>query len=249
MTCIGHYRIKKQIGEGSFGRVYQAEHVRLKQVVCLKVGKNPFPEFTKLLRHEAGIIRRLSGHPAIPAFKNFMIAENNTGVLVMDFIEGCSLAQWLKRGNRMGAERACLLTALLLEALRFCHQQGVVHGDLKPDNLMLTKQGCDLKLIDFGVASFEPGSCSRALGFTLFYAAPESLRNLPPIPETDIFGAGWILLCALGGDPLTQTLPGTVPKAIREFCGQLMDPEPMRRPCWERKDPLKWLNRLLLETF
>ena len=100
----------------------------------------------------------------------------------------------------------------------------------------------DIKLIDFGLALTKPTATSLPRGYSPKYAAPEVLEGKPPIPETDLYGAGMVLLYALGGHPLSKYIPSDVPDAVADYCMHLLNPDPLQRPQWKHSDPLELLR-------
>lgn len=256
MTTIGNYRIIKEIGvdkngvpKGGFGRIYQAEHIILEEKACLKQNKYATPEDVALLQNEAKILWKLYENHSIPSVKDFFMINHNNGVMVISYIEGNTLEQIIEQNSRLHPEDVCWITERLLGALYYCHCNGVIHADIKPQNIFIEPDKRDIKVIDFGLSAFKPGSNSRALGYTPRYAAPEITQGKPPIPETDLYGVGMVMLYALGGDIEKKDFPIDTPKEITEFCSQFLRYDPIERPHWEKKDLLKELSDLRYAVF
>jgi serine/threonine protein kinase len=249
MAIIGNYRIKEMIGEGGFARIYQAEHILLEELACIKQCKINSDEYAELLRQEAKILWKLSDHHSIPHAKDFIRADDGSRVLVMSYIDGKTLDTLIPEKKRMYPEDACWMTQRLLEALFYCHYNGVVHSDVKPGNVIVEYRKHDIKLIDFGLSIYRPVSGTKPLGYTQTFAAPEILEGKPPIPETDIYGAGMVLLYALGGNPMTKTLPADIPPQIGEFCNSLLRYNPVERPNWDKENLVQKLSDVRLEVF
>ena len=249
MANLGNYKIIKQIGEGGFGRIFQARHIILEELACLKQNINQSKEDFDILYSEAKILWKLNEHHSIPGAKDFFEAEKGSYVLVMDYIDGKTLENTLKDDKRFHPEDACWITERLLEALYYCHYNGVIHGDVKPENVFIEPKKHDIKLIDFGLASYKPKSKTMPRGYSPKYASPEVLQGKPPIPETDIFGAGIVLLYALGGNMEKRGFPKDVPEEVVKFCNYLLSYNPVERPNWEKDNPIKALSDIRQDVF
>src|SRR5688572_2169296 len=158
---IGHvvanrYRVDALIGQGGMGRVYRAVHVHMHKTVALKVLR---PEMTVVrgvlarFEREAVAAGRIS-HPNVAAATDFgRIGSDGPFYLVLEYVDGNSLRREIK-GGPFSVQRALAVATQTCEALVAAHQQGVIHRDLKPDNIMLIDDnGRDLvKVLDFGIA-------------------------------------------------------------------------------------------------
>jgi hypothetical protein len=207
-SLIAGYRLEAVLGRGGMGVVYRAHDVRLGRTVAVKLLA---PELTgehglrELLLNEARIAARLD-HPNIVAVHDAI--ETDTGILiVMRLIPGGDLAQALVRDGRMGPERALSITRQVATALQAAHDAGVVHGDLKPANILLDESVAGTAdrayLADFGLSRMlttaSPRSDSTA--GTLLYTAPEQLRGEPTDERSDIYSLGCVLYQCLAGTP------------------------------------------------
>jgi len=247
---IGNYKIIKQIGEGGFSRIYQAEHVLLGEKACLKQNKNSTPEDAELLRNEAKLLWKLDDYHSIPSVKDFLELGKNNCAIVMSLIDGKTLADIVKDGSKhLAEEDACWVTERLLGALHYCHYHGVVHSDVKPENVFVEPQKHDIKLIDFGLGKYKPKSSTRPIGYTPRYAAPELLQGKPPVPETDLYGAGLVMLYALGGDVENKSFSNGTPKELIEYCNKLLRYNPVDRPNWDNSNPIKELSDIRHKLF
>jgi eukaryotic-like serine/threonine-protein kinase len=249
MGAIGNYRIIRRIAEGGFAYIYQAEHMILEEKACIKQCKENSSDYLELLKQEAKILWKLSDHHSIPHTKDFLSAPDGSPAMVMSYIDGKSLEGMVSAKTRMHEEDACWVTQRLLEALYYCHYNAVIHGDVKPGNVLVEARKHDIKLIDFGLAILRPSKRSAALGYTEAFAAPEILQGKPPIPESDLYGAGMCMLYALGGDIPTKSLPKDISKHTAEYCRSLLRYDPMERPNWEKTDLVGKLEQIRQDVF
>lgn len=169
------YELIEKLGSGGGGKVYLAQHLHLKKKVVLKADKRKNTTRQELLRREVDVLKELS-HPYIPRVYDYF-TEGNVVYTVMDYIEGESLDNALKRGERFSQPQVIKWACQLLDALHYLHSpihgkppKGFVHSDIKPANLMRTPQG-DICLIDFNIALAlgEENVIGRSAG----YASPE----------------------------------------------------------------------------
>src|SRR5215469_6359611 len=149
-TKLGPYEIQSQLGAGGMGEVYRARDTRLDRTVAVKVLASHLsssPELKQRMEREARAISCLN-HPHICQLYDIG-SQSGTDFLVMEFLQGETLAERLRRGALPLAE-VCKIGIALAEALSFAHKHGIVHRDLKPGNIMLTTSGA--RLMDFGLA-------------------------------------------------------------------------------------------------
>jgi len=147
---LGPYEIQESVGRGGMGEVYRAVDVRLNRTVAVKVLSplgGEYEELRQRFEREAHAISSLS-HPNICVLYD-VGRQDDTDYLVMEYVEGESLAQRLTRGP-LPIALALDYARQMAEALTAAHRQGIIHRDLKPGNVMITKSG--VKLLDFGLA-------------------------------------------------------------------------------------------------
>ena len=208
---IGPYRILAKIGEGGMGVVYKAEDRRLERVVALKVIHEFNSDSSQRRRfwQEARLAAQVV-HPN--ACRIYDIAEEQDRlVLVMELIDGESLAQRLERGP-LPAQEAAQIVLAMLSALDAFHKTGIIHRDLKPANIVLSSSGT--KLLDFGIAKHLPFRAPAETAVTVpgetipgmflgtpKYASPEQFCGQPVDARSDLFSLGVIFYEMLTGQP------------------------------------------------
>jgi len=249
MTLIGNYKILKGIGEGGFGAVFQAQHRILGTKACIKRNIRKEEEDVALLRYEAQLLWGLDEYHSIPSVKDFIEIDAKNAALVMRYIDGQTLEDHVATKGPIHPEDVCWIVERLLGALYYAHYQGVVHTDVKPHNVFVETQKRDIKLIDFGLATYRPTSATKPLGYSPLYAAPEIINGNPPVPETDLYGMGMTMIRALGGDIAKKSFRADTPKEIVQFCSELVRHDLRDRPSWDKEDLIARLSDIRQSVF
>jgi eukaryotic-like serine/threonine-protein kinase len=193
-TKLGPYEIQSQLGAGGMGEVYRARDTRLDRTVAIKILSSQLVASAELrarFEREARVISQLQ-HPNVCVLHD-VGREGPIEYLVMEFLEGESLADRLKKGP-LAAEELLRVATQIADALEKAHRAGVVHRDLKPGNVMLTKSGA--KLLDFGLAkpfgaAAAAGSASRTSASV--FAAALTQTSPAPSPATPLSTAGAVI--------------------------------------------------------
>ena len=200
---LGRYSIREQIGAGGMGVVYRAHDERLNRDVALKVLRSGLlaDESTrKRFREEALNLSRLN-HPNIETVYDFD-SQNGVDFLVMEFVAGSSLAEEIAAGPVV-EDKVIRIGIQIAEGLSAAHQDGIVHCDLKPDNVRLMPDR-RVKILDFGLSQFlrssRPSPANERetvselqVGGTLPYMAPEQVRGQWPDARVDVYALGAVL--------------------------------------------------------
>jgi serine/threonine protein kinase/tetratricopeptide (TPR) repeat protein len=203
-NTIGRFVIGERLGRGGMGEVYRAEDTRLKRTVALKrlsVHLRSDPLYRRRFEEEAERASRLND--AHVAAIHDVIEEQGEIFLVMEFVEGQNLRQRLQ--EPMSLEQFLGIAVQCAQALVAAHGHGIVHCDIKPENIMLTPDG-QVKILDFGVAKHLPRSDqsttvdrSGTLSGTPAYMSPEVLLQKTPDGRADIFSLGVVFYEVLAG--------------------------------------------------
>jgi serine/threonine protein kinase len=189
----------KRIGGGGFGDVWLARQTNVDRKVAVKVGHAPIQDDIIRLRfeRECKALGRLSGHPNIvDVFTAGSLADGRP-YLVLEYIDGGTLWQRLKRAP-LGEPELITVGEQLAAALAEAHSSGVLHRDLKPENILMRSNG-DAVLGDFGIARLQDGvnTTSAAITASVAYAAPEVLGGTKASAASDLYGIGVCLLAAI----------------------------------------------------
>ncbi|MDY0003849.1 MAG: protein kinase [Polyangia bacterium] len=217
---LGKYEILAELGSGGMATVYRARDRDLGREVAIKL-MHPHlakrPEYAERFRREARAVAALR-HPHIIEIHDFLTLESEGGegppitFMVSELVEGPALSQTIEEHPRMFPEVAALCGARIAEALACAHGAGIIHRDVKPENILIARGGRPI-LTDFGIARVLEGETVTATGALIgspSYMSPEQARGLRPVAASDIFSLGVVLYRAATGrlpfpgkDPLT----------------------------------------------
>ena len=196
----GPYRVLRVVGEGGMGVVLEAVRDDVGATVALKVLRDALlsPARRDLFAREQRLLAQLR-HPGIAQLFDAGTQDDGTPWFAMELVDGSAITTWCRERRSPLAERLRLLRAACA-AVQFAHQRLVVHGDLKPSNVMVTQDGA-VKLVDFGVAArlddidrpSADGSVSPLRALTPAYASPEQVQGERASVQSDLFSLGVIL--------------------------------------------------------
>jgi formylglycine-generating enzyme required for sulfatase activity/serine/threonine protein kinase len=232
----GRYELKKRLGQGGMGAVYEARHIFLKTVHAIKVILPEFlvsndPEFVRRFRQEAMAAANIR-HPNVIRVTDYGVANGSTPFLVMDFIRGRLLQEILAQEKRLAPERSLEMMEPIMAGVGAAHRLGIVHRDLKPLNIIIEDDlplRDAVKVLDFGLAkiktgellgSFVAAKSSGVMGSPP-YMAPEQWSDEEFDSRSDIYSLGIILY-----QMLTGTVPFKGPSAPSIMKKHLMDEPP-----------------------
>jgi hypothetical protein len=199
----GRYQILTRIGQGGMGKVYKVKHIHLSRTFALKIISNQVAETDEareLFYREARFASAMS-HPSITSVVDFGEDEKVGMFMVMELVDGEALNRILFREKQLSSRKACDIVLQLAEALHYIHKQGVVHCDIKTENILISEEEHEgkrsktiIKLLDFGLArSLTASRASTSLSGTPHYVAPERIRGEPASPASDVYGVGILL--------------------------------------------------------
>jgi tetratricopeptide (TPR) repeat protein/TolB-like protein/tRNA A-37 threonylcarbamoyl transferase component Bud32 len=226
-TVAGRFVILKLLGAGGMGQVYQAQDTKLKRVVAIK---RMAPRLQQDERDRRRFLREAQqasalNHPNIASIYD-VIEEQGEILLIMEYVEGTPLRAKLRAHQDFSTEEFFKVAVQGVEGLNAAHEKGILHGDIKPENIMLTPDG-RVKVLDFGVARrFSLGNAneatltvatlSGAMEGTPAYMAPEVLMQKPYDGRADLFSMGLVCYEMLGGkQPFeTDSMAGTLASVL-----------------------------------
>jgi serine/threonine protein kinase len=225
---IGRYRIDSLVTQGGMASVFRGTDVRTGQPVAIKI---PHPQyeadvlFFDRFHREADIGRKLE-HPGV--VKVLPAEEDGRVCMVMEWVEGRPLRKILDEEKKLSPERAERIAIRICDALGYIHGHGVVHRDLKPDNIMVDEQD-QIKLVDFGIAG---EARARRLTFAKFtkamgtpdYVSPEQVKSKRGDARSDIYSLGVMLY-----EMLTGQVPFGGPNPLTALNQRLLSPPPPPR--------------------
>lgn len=222
------YEIIEQLGGGGMAIVYKGRDNFLGRLVTIKVLRPEYScdaNFTFRFRREARAVASLS-HPNIVSIYD-VGQEDGIHYLVMEYVDGEDLKSIIRREGSLSPERAVAIAYQVLEALEHAHENGIVHRDIKPHNILITRSG-RAKLTDFGIAREATAAtvtqADTILG-SVHYLSPEQARGEPAEPRSDLYSLGVVLY-----EMLTGTVPFTGESPIAVALRHVQeDPEPPSR--------------------
>lgn len=205
------YKILRPIGEGGMGAVYAVEHTDLEKIFALKIlhdAGRERDERVEKLRQEAKLASTLR-HPNIVAVTDYGETPNGRVFFVMEYLEGKSLAEILEEEGQIEEVRTIEILVQVCEGLAAAHAQGVIHRDVKPENIFVVEspRGEVVKLLDFGVALYIENQQKRSkyVEGTPSYMSPELIRGHPLDGRSDLYSVGIVGYEMLAGRKTFQT--------------------------------------------
>ncbi len=230
---LGNYQLQKLLGAGAMGQVFQARHVRLDRAMAIKLLRPEHASnrgFIDRFFQEARAANQIN-HEHIVQIFDFVEEQSADGprvYCVMELLHGKSLEQ-LIRQESVGVQRTVRMARQICSALAASHKVGVVHRDIKPDNIFITERGGVreyVKVLDFGVAKLRPAngakdSADGEIVGTPAYMAPEQAAGGTTDSRTDIYALGTVLYRMLAGK-----LPFRAPSLARHIAKLISEPPP-----------------------
>ncbi|MBI4850946.1 MAG: serine/threonine protein kinase [Acidobacteria bacterium] len=245
----GKYQLNSKIGAGGFGVVYKATHLDLARTVAIKIlrpiiGSNARERLERF--RQEGISACRINHPNAVSILDFVISTNGIAYLVMELLNGFSLGDEIKKQGRLSLARSAEILAPVCDVLDQVHSLGMVHRDIKPDNIFLhqTPQGEIVKVVDFGLTKIftndsesdnsNLSNAGEVLG-TPAYMSPERFGSLSYDGKTDVYSLGLVTY---------EMLTGELPFVFNERTPYRMAMVHIQ----ERPRPLRQLNSAIAEN-
>lgn len=249
----GRYLIESLVGVGGMANVYRGTDVKTGNAIAVKVLKEEFLDNEELVRrfkNESKAISILS-HPNIVKVYDVSVTDK-LQYIVMEYVDGITLKEYLKqRGGALTWKETVHFATQVLSALQHAHSKGIIHRDVKPQNIMLLADG-SIKMMDFGIARFSRAQSQtvsdKAIG-SVHYISPEQAKGERTDARTDLYSVGVMLYEMLSGQlpfdgdgavsiaimqisdkarPLAQVAPN-VPEGLRQITEKAMEKEPAKR--------------------
>ena len=194
----GRYRLQREIARGGMAAVWQAQDTLLERAVALKLLHPHFaddPEFLERFRREARAAASLSHPNIVSVYDVGEDGQTRTPFIVMELVDGESLKDRIRRAAPLPDQDVREIGAAIATALEYAHRRGIIHRDVKPQNVLLGEDGRP-RLTDFGIAQALASSGLTRTGAVMgsvHYLAPELIRGRPATPASDVYGLGAVL--------------------------------------------------------
>ena len=248
----GRYDIKELIGVGGMANVYKATDIIEDKIVAVKILKDEYlsnDEFLRRFRNESKAIAVLS-HPNIVKIFDVSLGDG-IQYIVMEYVDGLTLKEYIEQQHVLRWKEAVHFTVQILRALQHAHDKGIVHRDIKPQNIMLLQDGT-IKVMDFGIARFARDDgrtvTDKAIG-SVHYISPEQARGDVTDEKSDIYSVGVMLFEMLTGKlpfdadsavsialmqmqaipKMPRQLNETIPEGLEEITVRAMQKDPSQR--------------------
>jgi 5'-AMP-activated protein kinase catalytic alpha subunit len=195
------YRLSKTLGEGAYGKVKLAYHLLVREKVAVKIferAKIQEPHAKKRVAREIRILKALDHPNIIRLYEEVDTPQRK--FLMMQFVSGGDLCRYVREKRRLDESEACQLFVQIVNGLEYCHRSGIVHRDIKLDNLLIDEHK-NIKIVDFGFSvSFKEGQQLRKACGSPSYAAPEIVSRKPYYPTAiDVWSLGVVLYAMVAG--------------------------------------------------
>jgi predicted Ser/Thr protein kinase len=244
-THLGKYEIRRELGKGSMGVVYEAFDPLIERSVAIKIirpdqlGPSQSVELLARLKREAQAVGRLN-HPGVVAIYDYgedaSFGGTKVAFIAMELIDGKELKHYFDNKHRFSPSDIARIMGEVLSALQHAHERGVTHRDVKPSNVILLRSGA-VKMADFGVARLEKSELTQAgtmIG-TPMYMSPEQILGMAGVDgRADIFSCGVMLYQFLTGEkPFTGSVTIVMQKVLNEEPPPPTQLNPSLSPAWD----------------
>jgi serine/threonine-protein kinase len=253
------YEIVERIGKGGMGIVYKAHHKLMDQYFAIKVLYKQYSKDQPSIARfqlEAKTLAALR-HPNILTVNDFGISPDNQPFLIMEYLDGTPLSDFLEEHGRMPLERAINIFAQACDGLAHAHEKGVIHRDFKPGNLVLIQEPGhreQVKIVDFGIAKIKPRDGKEPQNLTKageifgspLYMSPEQCQGKPLDERSDIYSLGCVIYETLTGMPPLMGINSfeTMTKHVNEMPPPMRDAAPaLTIPSWLDAAVMKALKK------
>jgi len=249
-AILGNYRLLKKIAVGGTGTTYIAEHQLLGEKVCIKHALKPDPLYEDIIREEARALWNLAHH-GIPAMKDVLRLDDGSMAIIMSYIPGLNLQQLVEKEGPRDPEELSRMVGRLLNVFGYLYDNKVVHGDVKPANIIPDLDNNRVTLVDFGFSLVKPAVDTPVKGYEDWFSSPEQKAFEPLLPESDLYSLGLTMIWALGGNVQARPLkvPKHVPDPLLEFITRLLARNPLKRPSWKTENLSNTFSDVRLAAF
>jgi serine/threonine-protein kinase len=247
-VLAGRYKLIAPLGEGGMASVYRARDLRLNREVAVKVLREELTrdaDFLSRFEREAQTVASLSHANIVPVYD--VGEEGGSHFIVMEYVRGRTLKDAIDAAGPLPPARAAEIVGSVLDALSYAHSRGLIHRDVKPQNILLGADGT-ARLADFGIAHLAGGSTTRTAAIlgSAHYLSPEQSRGEEATVQSDIYATGVVLYESLAGRPpfdgpnalaiahlhlreAPPSLPPSTPAALAAAATRALEKDPQAR--------------------
>lgn len=247
----GEYEILEMISDSGLGTTYKARDVSLDTLVCIKHCTTISPQAEELFLNEARLMRDLR-HYGIPSIFRVVRGSDGSFALVMSYIPGVTIERVVSKVEKIKAESTAWMMERVLNIIRYMHHSGAVHGDIKPQKILVDIKRHEAFLVGFGLGALKSIRKGVSKGHTPIFSPPEAIGGDVLWPQSDMYSLGMTIIYALSGDlELTEKkkIPTSVPKIFRDFIGKFVKNDIALRPRWESDDLVKEIKEVRISAF
>ena len=233
------YEVQTAIGKGGMSTVFKVRHIQLDTILALKVLDKTLwqdPEAVKRFKLEAQTIGLLA-HPCLTTYRDFGVSEGGQPYLVMDYVDGYDLDEFLSTEGLYTLPEAVALLEKVCDGLGLAHSKGIIHRDLKPSNIMFdTRDNNQVKIVDFGVAKIVTEDANQMQSLTRtgevfgspLYMSPEQCKGIKVDHRSDIYSLGCVMYeVVTGNHPIRgNTMLETLTNHVEKVHPPLLDVDP-----------------------
>ncbi|WP_273842733.1 protein kinase domain-containing protein [Rubrobacter calidifluminis] len=218
-ALVGRYRVQSTLGSGGMAVVYRAEDTVLGRLVALKTLREAYAEdatFRVRFRQEARAMASLDHENIVRIYDIYR--DGQLPFIVAEYVDGNDVGKLIERRGRLSEQHAKNIAVQVLRALSYAHARGIIHRDIKPQNVLSTWDG-RVKVADFGIARMleEEGAESGEIVGSARYMSPEQLRGEEATPRSDIYAVGVLLYhCLVGRPPFNGSLKKIMRDQLRK---------------------------------
>lgn len=236
VKVVGPYRLLHPVATGGFGTTFKAEHTEHGGYSCIKRCNKISPVAEEILQQETRSIWDLR-HYGLPVMRDLYRLPDDSLALAMSWIEGPTLEKLVEKHGKLESENVAWIAERIINTLSYLHFYGVLHGDIKPQNVIVQESHI-VVMVDFGLSAVKPTAMTGSKGHTELFSPPEQIAGNTIVPGSDFYSLGMTMLYALGGGYKAverKEVPADLPDPMCDFLKKLIVRNVIERPKYADK--------------